>query len=311
MAAPLDLHPASPEELIAAHENVHDIWNKGLDVDAHVQARLNSRPHQRATWIVGCTDGRVVVSLGTYPVQFQIRGEQVPGFAIGSVYTRPEYRGRGYAPQLVEYAEQFESERGMRMSILYSDIPQQYYAALGYQLCPALCGWCDPAIVENADAAKRLEEFDPAAAFDAMSQMYHDYHGGAAISIFRDAEYWQAMSSKFPHDRFYWLTGTDGSRRAYARLTPDPHGLRILDYACGDQLSSTLAELYRSLLSAAAEWKLERFGGWVPGGDVAAEFFDISDRETEITMIKPLCADLEFDAEIIAAVGRFCEFDHV
>jgi hypothetical protein len=68
MATDLTIHAASDEELAAAHRNVFDIWSKGLPLEDHVRSRLNSPSHSRATWFVGCLEGRVVVSLGCYPL---------------------------------------------------------------------------------------------------------------------------------------------------------------------------------------------------------------------------------------------------
>jgi predicted N-acetyltransferase YhbS len=307
----LDFHPASPDELVAAHKNVHDIWSKGLQLDAHVSARLNSSSHQRARWYVGCIDGQVVTSLGSYPTQFQLRGETVSGFAIGSVYTRNEFRGRGIAPMLIAWVENHERQQGAELAILYSDIKPAYYAAMGYRLCPSREGWCDLRSMERGEGASKLLEFDGPAQLDEMSAMYHGYHGAAPLSIQRPAGYWQVMFAKSDRDRYFWLLGTEGKHRAYARLTPDPHGYRISDYACADDDEQTLTDLYRTLQSAASGWNIQRLGGWMPDHPVAHECFEITDRSTEITMIKPLNPQLAIDNDLITATNRFCELDHV
>src|SRR5262249_55422533 len=143
MPSELDIHPASRDELIAAHENVFDIWNKGLPLDEHLRWRLTSPSHSRTRWFVGTLDGRVVVSLGGYPIKFQVADRQWPGIAIGSVYTRAECRGRGYAPRLIEWVEADARRRQLAVSVLYSDIGPDYYANLGYVACPSWEGWAD------------------------------------------------------------------------------------------------------------------------------------------------------------------------
>src|SRR5262245_3080510 len=120
MTSALDIHPASPDELTAAHANVFDIWNKGLPLEEHLRYRLNSPKHTRAAWFVGSLDGRVVVSLGCYPLVFRLLGQDVPGIAIGSLYTVKEFRGRGFAPQLLAWVE--DHHKHAALSILYSDI---------------------------------------------------------------------------------------------------------------------------------------------------------------------------------------------
>ncbi len=144
MASELDIHIASTDEQLAAHRNVFDIWSKGLSLEDHLRYRMTAPMHQRATWIVGCVDGRVVTSLASYPVRFRVHGEEMPGIAIGSVYTLADFRGLGFAPRLLEWAESHQREHGAAWSVLYCDIKPDYYARLGYALCPSLEGWRDP-----------------------------------------------------------------------------------------------------------------------------------------------------------------------
>jgi len=311
MTDQLDIHLASPEELAAAHGNVHDIWSKGLGLDDHVTARLNSPSHQRARWYVGCLDGQVVTSLGSYPTEFQLRGKPISGFAIGSVYTREEFRGRGFAQKLIAWVEDYEQQQGAELAILYSDINPNYYAAMGYHLCPSLQGWSDPRAITPDAESGLLVEFDGRAQLSDMSAMYHRYHGAAPLSIQRPEAYWQVMFAKFDRDRYFWMNDTAGEQRAYARLTPDPHGYRISDYACADHAEQTLTELYRALLSAASTWNIDRLGGWLPDIGATRECFEITDRTREITMIKPLRPQPSIDNDIIAATSYFCELDHV
>ena len=129
-----------------------DIWSKGLPLEEHVASRLASPKHRLAQWYVGTLDGRVVVSLGCYPLVFSYRGETAPGFSIGSVYTLAECRGQGLAPQLLDWVERHEAGRGPKSALLYSDINPDYYARLGYTLCPSLEGWLDPRHVYAARA---------------------------------------------------------------------------------------------------------------------------------------------------------------
>src|SRR5262245_45151853 len=115
----LQIHAASHDELIAAHSNVHDIWSKGRPLDEHLRYRLESVSHSRAAWYVGAIDGRVVVSLGAYPVRFHLEGQQVRGIAIGSVYTVKDCRGHGFAPRLIDWVEEQARREGVAISVLY------------------------------------------------------------------------------------------------------------------------------------------------------------------------------------------------
>ena len=185
----LDIHPASSDELAAAHRNVFDIWSKGLSLEEHLRYRLDESPsHSRAQWFVGSLEGRVVVSLGAYPLVFRLGDEELPGIAIGSVYTVGEFRGRGFAPQLIGYVEDHYRAKETALSALYSDIKPEYYARLGYILCPALSGWCDLRDTPSPPESKhRLVQVAPQTHLSALMKLYGDYHGATPLSIARDS----------------------------------------------------------------------------------------------------------------------------
>ncbi len=57
MSERLDIHPATPDEIVAAHTNVYDVWSQGRSPEAHLRYRLESPTHSRARWYVGTLDG--------------------------------------------------------------------------------------------------------------------------------------------------------------------------------------------------------------------------------------------------------------
>jgi len=123
--------------------------------------RLHSVQHNRAQWYSGCLANKVVTSLGCYPLQFRLDGAVVKGIAIGAVHTLAEFRGNGFAPQLIRYVEENQRSYGAAISRLYSDIGPDYYARQGYQICPAWQGWIDvdsvlPAVAGNRRRLKRI-----------------------------------------------------------------------------------------------------------------------------------------------------------
>lgn len=312
MAADLDIHPASPAELESAHRNVFDIWSKGLPIDEHVRYRLNSPSHSRATWYVGVADGRVVTSLGCYPLDFRLRGTLSKGIAIGSVYTLPEYRGRGYAPRLLAAVEDAERQRGATISVLYSDIDPNYYAALGYTRCPSLRGWRELDASEALpQTSLRLVPIDPQNRLTDLMAQYAQYHSVAPLSVERNEEYWRAMLKKFGDDRFFELVDDTCKPRGYVRVGSKENDRRITDYAFTDQSTQLAEQSYTALVRWAAEQGARRVGGWLPPGEAASKIFLVQERKDEITMIKPLVPAVSWDKALIDSVGRFCEIDHV
>ena len=305
MGSNLIIHPASSEEVIAAHRNVFDIWSKGLSLDDHIRYRLESPSHERATWFVGCVDGRVVTSLGCYPLRFRLLEQELSGIAIGSVYTLREVRGQGFAPQLLKWVEDYQRQQQAALSVLYSDIGPDYYARLGYVLCPSLEGWRDLGD-RSADftASHRLGGFSAPVHLPDVMELYAAYHGAVPLSIARDAGYWAAMLKKLPGDEFYALEAPNGTWAGYVRIGRKDDTWRITDFALENQSKELAEGLYAAFLSLARSGGAHRAGGWLPDSPAAKKFFDI-------TMIKPLASEWALGEDAIAGTSRFCEIDHV
>jgi GNAT superfamily N-acetyltransferase len=311
MSSALDIHVASSDELAAAHRNVFDIWSKGLPLEEHVRYRLDSPSHRRATWFVGTLDGRVVVSLGCYPLSFRILGRELPGIAIGSVYTVAEFRGRGFAGQLLQRLEDHARNQDAALSALYCDIAPDYYARRGYVLCPSLAGWRD---VDKSTAEPKglgLVEVPANEHLPTLMKIYADYHGATPLSVARDLEYWRMTLKKFPDDVFYAFQTQQKKWAGYVRVGPKAGTWRITDFGLADQSSELAEKLYAALLTLAARRGVKKVGGWLPDSAAAKKFFKLAPRATEITMIKPLAWQGPIDDAMIAATSRFCEIDHV
>ncbi|PHH51983.1 hypothetical protein CFIMG_004049RA [Ceratocystis fimbriata CBS 114723] len=63
--------------------------------------------------------------------------EETTAYGIGSVYTRPDMRGRGLARYMLQAVQRELDIRGAVLSVLYSDIGRKFYADLGWVAMPA------------------------------------------------------------------------------------------------------------------------------------------------------------------------------
>ena len=190
MAERLEIHPASEPERIQAFRNVHDVWGGGVDLETHVRHRLQSVQHNRATWFVGCLGGRVVTSLGCYPMLFCLNGRVVPGIALGAVHTRAEWRGRRFAPRLIRWVEEYQQDRGATLALLYSDIDPEYYARQGCLPCPSWEGWIDLSGAGRIDVSGQatLIPMETGRSRTELAKLYDDFHAGIPMSVARNAE---------------------------------------------------------------------------------------------------------------------------
>lgn len=320
MSTALDIHPANDAERLQAYRSVHEFWGRGLPMDEHLRHRLASVQHNRATWFVGCLDGQVVTSLGCYPMHFQVRGKIVPGISIAAVHTRPEFRGRGFAPQMFDWVEAFQQEAGMQISLLYSDIAPAYYARLGYVECPAFEAWIDLATtnLDETPIPVRLLRFASEVHSEFDRDCYARCHEPRPISIHRTADYWNFLGDRDREDILLRIVCEANGLVGYVHVgmsrearedEPDPLSVwKIRDLAISDE---QLPDVLTALIATARENGIDRIGGWLPDSTWLRSLTDVAPREDEITMLKSLSPEIKLDAEMIASAVHFQEVDHV
>jgi predicted N-acetyltransferase YhbS len=309
----LAIHSASPDEVVAAHRNVFDLWGKGRSLSDHIRYRLTSPAHRRARWIVGCVEGEVVTSLGCHPFRFRVRGESVSGVGIASVYTRAEYRRRGFAARLLEWVHRDESERGTGLAVLFSDIDPGYYARLGYAPCAAFQGWYRPRDVpaRTLRGPFRLVECRGSDAISDMAWLYDESERASPLSVARDESDWQVLVGKSPDDESFWLESPSGARVGYIRLAPQGNARRIMDDAVSGDDEELAESLYAALIASAQARGIETVGGWLRDRPATRRFFSLSPRRHANTILRPIAWRGPLDDDLLGAAGRCREIDHV
>lgn len=324
MEEALQVHVASDRERRQAFANVHDVWGGGRSLDAHVAHRLQSAQHRRAQWFVGTLSGRVVTSLGAYPIAFNWCGEIVPGVALGAVHTRAAFRGRGFASRLLAGVEHHVQREGVKLAVLYSDIDPAFYQRLGYQLCPAWQGRCDignhpSSPVLETQPAFEFEPLEPHATLADLQAWFRTCHRHAPIRIDRDPAYWSWLFERFPDSR--WLGIRAGERQAgFVQLNrvrkAGEKGWRLLQWALtGSSPERALRNLLEALPAAVVRFcgatRGDRVSAWLPNVDGLQACWTLEARPMEITMLKSLDPARRLDANTLAAAQWFHAADHV
>ena len=313
MAETLDIHPASPEERLQCYENVYEFWPMASSLEEHLQLRLASPKHQRAHWYAGCLGGKVVASLGCFPLKFHIDGREVEGFSIGSVHTRPEYRRRGFGAAVMDWAERDRMKQGARLSSLYSDIDPDYYAKQGYLRCPS---WnaraaTHPASLGTGERCWALQQFSASQALPELQEIYRAYHGTYPLAVARSLGYWKYTLLKQPGDEFHWLKDPESQTQGYIRVTEMGRAWQISDFAVRRERSDSLRLLFRLVIDLAKRKGKTGVGGWLPNEPATRSLFDLQARTESVTMVKSLDSSLKIEQKHLATADRFCKIDHV
>ncbi|KKK21262.1 hypothetical protein ARAM_001261 [Aspergillus rambellii] len=155
----LVLVQATPKERIASIKLNSTEWKGPLDLDTYI-TREDTLLQQRLTkdavtcWVLvdrrEPEDERTILgSCETYKKKAIVaRGgklEDVSAHGVGSVYCRPDFRGKGYAKRMLEELSrtidtwQVATERSESslFSILFSDIGKRFYAQFGWKPYPS------------------------------------------------------------------------------------------------------------------------------------------------------------------------------
>jgi len=314
MSEALDIHAASAEEQAQAFRNFHDVWGKELGVEEHVRRRIASAKYKNAKWYVGCLGRRVVTGCGCYSFKICIDGKIEEACAFGEVHTLDEFRGRGFAPQLIAHVEDRQRAAGKSLSVLYSDIAPSYYERLGYVLCSSSEGWTEPQekeVLSRERGGAKLVPCDPVAERAALARQYEQFHAPYPLWITRSSGYWQYLIERYSENQFYFLATNDGVRIGYVCIGVTEDQWKIRDFALADHGEATERSLFATILAAAGERKVKRVGGWMAATAWHGEFFRLSERSREITMIKPLASGQSIGAQHRAAGAFLHEIDHV
>jgi len=151
----LILVPATASERIASIKLNSVAWKGPLDVETYI-ARENHLMQQKLTrdgltcWILvdrnEPEDNRTILSSCESYRKIALlahdgKTEKVSTHCVGSVYCRPDFRGKGYAKRMLEELstklETWEMEKEPRRSsiftVLFSDIGKKFYAQFGWR----------------------------------------------------------------------------------------------------------------------------------------------------------------------------------
>ncbi|KAJ5295535.1 hypothetical protein PENANT_c001G07380 [Penicillium antarcticum] len=151
----LILVPATPAERIASIKLNSVAWKGPLDVETYIK-REDHLMQQRLTrdgltcWILvdrNEPEGQrtILSSCESYRKKALMahdgQVEDVATHGVGSVYCRPEFRGKGYAKRMFEelrlkldtWEMEKESRRKSLFTVLFSDIGKKFYAQFGWR----------------------------------------------------------------------------------------------------------------------------------------------------------------------------------
>ena len=138
-------------------------WGDALTPEQYLirEERLCAHPWARETmkwWLWRDGDGSVLSSCETYAMCSAVDGVRGETWAVASVYTEPELRGRGHARAMMDALVARARQEGAQASTLFSDVAPAIYERSGYVARPAEDLLFPPAHGDSARGVDTLVE---------------------------------------------------------------------------------------------------------------------------------------------------------
>jgi GNAT superfamily N-acetyltransferase len=295
------LRPSEREELL----DLLDLWpqpapwtgrsffRRYIEEDATFEDR---------NYVVGEEAGRLVSCVQIFPRPVRIRGHDVPMGGIGSVFTHPEGRGRGYASKLLEETARRMIERGMELSLLFGVRPM--YPALGWKPWGATARLLSLTEATSVDA--EVADFERERDLPEVRALHEAYSGGQDGTVVRDDPLWDtSLRVAGNPDEEFLVARRSGRTVAYARAMVSEGFLAISEVGRAEGAADALAALVARILTpresdllAPPERSSTQLRGLVAFRPPADEQLDqalaalgISGRRVEDPTVKWRCLD--------------------
>lgn len=247
-------------------------------------------------------EGDVAASLGCYPLEFRFDGESYEGFGVGAVHTAPDFRGEGYARQLVRRVQQHSVERRDQIGLLFSDIDPGFYEELGYSVESDRRFDTDRLrpLAEGGERAG-LHPLDPEERLEEMMIWYDDWSGDQRLTLARDRSYWRATLRETPDHDYFGVSPPGGDEMGYIRVEDRDGRLEVLELVLPESGARDRAAAYRALADLALARNWSRIRQHFPPPRPLLSHFDDNRRDEMITMLIPAGERVAFDENWLRA----------
>ncbi|WP_234404887.1 GNAT family N-acetyltransferase [Paenibacillus bouchesdurhonensis] len=258
MMSSIEIRPVQSRiELEAVYELLDTCFPLGK---SYFQSRLDHSSTYRfdTTW-VAVVDGVVASTIQVFPYICRIEEATLKVAGIGSVATRPEFRGQGLGLKILHKSTEWMAREGYDLSLLFAVI-HPFYEKLGWAIVPEMeyqltaekvISEASRMIAESGAASLySIQPFDPSVHTKQVADIYEQINNRRTLSRVRTYTYWQDMLQSVEWRDGTWAVALQGdSIAAYGRLgrkNNEAIGLEELCYLPGHE-SAILPLVYHLL----------------------------------------------------------------
>lgn len=255
-------------------EAVYELLNACFPVGkSYFQSRLdNSTAYRFDTTWVAVVDGIVASTVQIFPYICRIEDVTLKVAGIGSVGTKPEFRGQGLGLEILKKLTKWMAQEGYDLSLLFAVI-HPFYEKLGWTIVPETEYHlpADQIVDQTNQALKSLDpearssysirHLDPSAHAAQIAGIYERFNARRTLSRVRNAAYWQDMMKSAEWQQGVWSVALQGdSVVAYGRLGRQDNGAIPLEELCYlPEHASAILPILSHLLTDRPEVKTVQF----------------------------------------------------
>ncbi len=176
---------------------------------------------------IALDNGTIVSTVRVFIRKMFLHGEPVTVGGIGEVSTRPEYRRRGIATQLLKDSVRFMESRDIVMSSLHGS--QHIYSIAGWEKVPRYYARQPFSAKKRSEWAVRPVNFDDAAEVKRIADLYNQYARKFNGTFVRDEmTYWTQWVRTESSNA--WVAERNGSIEGYVSVAQREDGLWVKEF---------------------------------------------------------------------------------
>ena len=214
-----------PEELETWLDHVTSVFTGGRQ---YFSNHWHNDPWRDPEGIrIALDKGAIVSTVRVFIRKMFLHGEPITVGGIGEVSTRPEYRRRGIATQLLKDAIRFMESRDIAMSSLHGS--QHIYSIEGWEKVPRYYARQPFSAKKRSAWEVRPVNFDDAAEVKRIADLYDQYARKFNGTFVRDEiAYWTKWVRTESSNA--WVAERDGSIEGYVSVVRSEDELRVKEF---------------------------------------------------------------------------------
>ena len=242
----MEFRALRPEELEAWLDHVTSVFTGGRQ---YFSNHWHNDPWQDAEGIrIAVDKGTIVSTVRVFIRKIFLHGEPITVGGIGEVSTRPEYRRRGIATQLLKDSIQFMESRDIAVSLLFGS--QRIYSIEGWEKVSRY--YARQSFIADKQSAweVRPANFDDEVEVKRLSDLYDRYARKFNGTVVRDdIAYWtQWVRTESPNA---YVAERDGNIEGYVSVIPREDEFGVKEFIASEEAfgQNRGEQLFQDMLS--------------------------------------------------------------